>query len=70
MAKQKGAVEMHDYMLGYFGSVYVNVKAKSFEEAKEIADKFIGSYKDVGIFDDIYVSEIDFITDENGNDLL
>lgn len=61
---------MHDYMLGYFGSIYVNVKAKSLEEAKEIADKFMGSYEDVGIFDGIYVSKIDFITDENGNDLL
>ena len=61
MAKIKVKYKSIDY-------VYLDVEADSLEEAKEIAKNGTGEYENQA-FESIYLSEVAFITDKNGNEV-
>lgn len=64
--KFKGIEE--EYTVTFIAEIESTVKASSPEEAKKIASKQIGEYKD-NTFGYAYLSEVKNITDKNGNEM-
>ena len=64
----KNITHKEKYTVTYTAQVDQTIEASSLEEAKEIAKNGTGEYENQA-FESIYLSEVAFITDKDGNEV-
>lgn len=56
-----------DYVVNFCADIDIRITAKNPQEAREKAKKFFGEHENES-FDYVYITDIRFVTDENGNE--